>query len=148
MHLRPLREDELGSVLERQRAEYRTQLVEWAGLSDELADRKTAEDTAALPEGVELVALEADDRRRVGTMFFAERRWYGEPRIFLFDLWIDPEERGRGYGRAAMGAHEAEARSRGLSAIEFNVWGGNTVARSLYRSLGYGERSVFMGKDL
>jgi len=148
MHLRPLREDELGSVLERQRAEYRTQLVEWAGLSDELADRKTAEDTAALPEGVEHVALEADDRRRVGTMFFAERRWYGEPRIFLFDLWIDPEERGRGYGRAAMEALEAEARSRGLPAIEFNVWGGNTVARSLYRSLGYGERSVFMGKDL
>ena len=101
-----------------------------------------------MPEGVELVALEADDRLRVGTMFFAERRWYGEPRIFLFDLWIDPEERGRGYGRAAMEALEAEARSRGLSAIEFNVWGGNTVARSLYRSLGYGERSVFMGKDL
>ena len=121
MHLRPLREDELGSVLERQRAEYRTQLVEWAGLSDELADRKTAEDTAALPEGVELVALEADDRRRVGTMFFAERRWYGAPRIFLFDLWIDPEERGRGYGRAAMEALEGEARTRGLLAIEFNV---------------------------
>jgi ribosomal protein S18 acetylase RimI-like enzyme len=148
MRLRPLREDELGSVLERQRSEYRTQLVEWAGLPAELADRKAAEDTATLPEGVELVALEADDGRRVGTMFFAERRWHGEPRCFLFDLWIEPEERGRGYGRAAMEALEAEARSRGLPTIEFNVWGGNSVARSLYRSLGYGERSVFMGKDL
>jgi ribosomal protein S18 acetylase RimI-like enzyme len=148
MRLRPLREDELGSVLARQRSEYRTQLVEWAGLSAELADRKTAEDTAALPEGVELVALETDDGRCVGTMFFAERRWHGEPRFFLFDLWIEPDERGRGHGRVAMEALEAEARSRGLLAVELNVWGGNAVARSFYRSLGYCERSVFMSKDL
>jgi ribosomal protein S18 acetylase RimI-like enzyme len=148
MRLRALREDELPAVLERQRADYRTQLVEWAGLSRELAERKTAEDTASLPEGVELRALEADDGRRVGTMFFAERRYYGEPRLFLYDLWVDPTERGHGYGRAAMEALEAEARSRGLPVVEFNVWGGNAVARSLYRTLGYEERSVFMGKNL
>ena len=148
MRLRALREDELPAVLERQRADYRTQLVEWAGLSRELAERKTAEDTASLPDGVELRALEADDGRRVGTMFFAERRYFGEPRLFLYDLWVDPPERGRGYGRAAMEALEAEARSRGLPVVEFNVWGGNAVARSLYRTLGYEERSVFMGKNL
>ena len=148
MHLRALREDELPEVLQRQRTDYRTQLVEWAGLSKELAERKTAEDTASLPEGVELNALEADDGRRVGTMFFAERRYYGEPRMFLYDLWVDPDERGRGYGRAAMEALEAEARSRGLPVVEFNVWGGNAVARSLYRTLGYEERSVFMGKNV
>ncbi len=148
MRLRALREDELPEVLQRQRTDYRTQLVEWAGLSKELAERKTAEDTASLPEGVELNALEADDGRRVGTMFFAERRYYGEPRMFLYDLWVDPDERGRGYGRAAMEALEAEARSRGLPVVEFNVWGGNAVARSLYRTLGYEERSVFMGKNV
>jgi ribosomal protein S18 acetylase RimI-like enzyme len=148
MRLRPLREDELPAVLERQRTEYRTQLVEWAGLSEELADRKAAEDTASRPEGLELKALEADDGRRLGTMFFAERRYYGEPRIYLYDLWVEPAERGCGYGRAAMEALEAEARSRGLPVVEFNVWGGNAVARSLYRSLGYEERSVFMGKNL
>jgi ribosomal protein S18 acetylase RimI-like enzyme len=148
MRLRALREDELPAVLQRQRTDYRTQLVEWAGLSKELAERKTAEDTASLPEGVELNALEADDGRRVGTMFFAERRYYGEPRMFLYDLWVDPDERGRGYGRAAMEALEAEARSRGLPVVEFNVWGGNAVARSLYRTLGYEERSVFLGKNV
>jgi ribosomal protein S18 acetylase RimI-like enzyme len=148
MRLRALREDELPAVLERQRTDYRTQLVEWTGLSKELAERKTAEDTASLPEGVESNALEADDGRRVGTMFFAERRYYGEPRMFLYDLWVDPDERGRGYGRAAMEALEAEARSRGLPVVEFNVWGGNAVARSLYRTLGYEERSVFMGKNV
>jgi ribosomal protein S18 acetylase RimI-like enzyme len=147
MDLRPLREDEVPAFRERHRAEYRTQLVEWAGMSDELAARKTEEDTASLPAGSELFALE-EGGRTVGTALVARREYHGEPRLFLFDLWIDPAERGRGRGRAAMRAVEAEARARGLPVIELNVWGGNAVARSLYRSEGYEERSVFMGKNL
>jgi ribosomal protein S18 acetylase RimI-like enzyme len=42
---------------------------------------------------------------------------------------------------------EDEARGRGLRGVEFNVWAGNDVARSLYRSLGYAEQAVFMNKD-
>jgi ribosomal protein S18 acetylase RimI-like enzyme len=34
---------------------------------------------------------------------------------------------------------EDEARRRGLSHIVLNVFGGNKVARGLYRSLGYDE---------
>jgi hypothetical protein len=43
---------------------------------------------------------------------------------------------------------EDEARSRGLSQISLTVFGGNDVARSLYRSLSYAETAVFMAKDL
>ena len=43
---------------------------------------------------------------------------------------------------------EEEARRRGLSRTNLTVLGGNEVARSLYRSLGYVERAVFMSKDL
>jgi ribosomal protein S18 acetylase RimI-like enzyme len=32
--------------------------------------------------------------------------------------------------------------------VELNVFGGNDVARNLYRSLGYVETSIQMGKDL
>ena len=42
---------------------------------------------------------------------------------------------------------EQEAQSAGLPGIDLNVWGGNEVARSLYRSLGFAERAVFMSKD-
>jgi len=42
----------------------------------------------------------------------------------------------------------AEARARGIGRLELNVFGGNDVARHLYRSLGYVETSVQMGKDL
>jgi ribosomal protein S18 acetylase RimI-like enzyme len=43
---------------------------------------------------------------------------------------------------------EDEARGRGLTEVNLTVMGGNEVARSLYRWLGYVERAVFMSKDL
>jgi ribosomal protein S18 acetylase RimI-like enzyme len=43
---------------------------------------------------------------------------------------------------------EEEARRRGLMRMALNVFGGNDVARNLYRSLGYVETSVQMAKNL
>ena len=39
-------------------------------------------------------------------------------------------------------------RADGLDRIELNVFGGNEVARGLYRSLGFAESAVYMGKDV
>ena len=61
---------------------------------------------------------------------------------------IDEGRRGRGFRRAAMQLAEREARARGIGRVELNVSGGNEVARSLYRSLGYTETSVQMAKEL
>jgi ribosomal protein S18 acetylase RimI-like enzyme len=43
---------------------------------------------------------------------------------------------------------EDEARRRGLDRVGLNVSGGNTAARSLYRSLGYAETAVEMSKRI
>jgi Acetyltransferase (GNAT) family. len=43
---------------------------------------------------------------------------------------------------------EEEARRRGFTEIRLNVFGGNEIARSLYRSLGYAEFAVAMRKRL
>ena len=45
-------------------------------------------------------------------------------------------------------ALEEEVRELGFPSVGLNVWGGNEVARSLYRSLGYAEQSVGMVKRL
>jgi len=68
--------------------------------------------------------------------------------LFVYDISIDPRFQGRGYGRATMTLAEGEARARGISRLELNVFGGNDVARGLYRSLGYVETAVQMAKDL
>ena len=72
----------------------------------------------------------------------------GEKTLYVYSVEIAPEHRGRGLGREGMRLFEEEARRRGLSRTNLTVLGGNEVARSLYRSLGYVERAVFMSKDL
>ena len=84
----------------------------------------------------------------VGQLWLAERSIGGRRVLFIYDIAIEEEQRGRGYGRAAMELAEGEARARGLGRIELNVFGGNEVARGLYRSLGYVETAVQMAKDL
>ena len=83
-----------------------------------------------------------------GRLWLAEREIDGRRAMYVFDVHVDEAFRGRGFGRAAMLLAERESLDRDIHRIELNVFGRNTVARGLYRSLGYGERSVRMAKDL
>jgi GNAT superfamily N-acetyltransferase len=58
-------------------------------------------------------------------------------RAFLHDIEVDEPHRGKGYGRALLTAAEEAARSRGVSALELNVFGGNATSIGLYESAGY-----------
>ncbi|HEX5799326.1 MAG TPA: GNAT family N-acetyltransferase, partial [Gaiellaceae bacterium] len=80
----------------------------------------------------------------VGSVFLGLR----DGGAWLYDITIAEAERGRGYGRAAMVALEDEVRALGFDRVALNVWGGNAVARGLYRSLGYTEDSVHMSKPV
>jgi GNAT superfamily N-acetyltransferase len=149
IRLRPLREDEYPGWDEAHRTEYERGLVAFAGLTPEAARAKAEHDVpAVLPDGLDTTdtriwAVE-EDGRRVGTVFLGVRG--GD--AWLYDITIDEAERGRGHGRAAMVALEDEVRRLGHDSVMLNVWGGNTVARGLYASLGYSELSVHMRKRL
>ena len=129
---------------------YAEGMIAFAGLTREDAEAKAARDVAAvLPQGIatdgtQLWVVEDASGRSVGSVFLGMR----DGAAWLYDITIDEAERGRGYGRAAMLALEDEVRTLGFGDLALNVWGGNEVARSLYRSLGYVERSVGMKKAL
>jgi ribosomal protein S18 acetylase RimI-like enzyme len=81
------------------------------------------------------------------------RVWLGEREAgrsvgFLYDIEIEPRFRGRGLGRQAMLLVEEDARRGGFTEIRLNVFGGNEIARSLYRSLGYAEFAIAIRKRL
>ena len=95
-------------------------------------------------EGAHLWVVEDERGKPVGSVFLGVR----DGRAWLYDITIDEAARGRGFGRATMLALEAEVEALGFAEISLNVWGGNEVARSLYRSLGYAEVSVGMKKRL
>jgi ribosomal protein S18 acetylase RimI-like enzyme len=151
--LRPMREDEFPAFRREGEAAYTRDLEENGGWAAEAAEKKSAEDWeqllgAGLQSPGQYLYVVEDDGERVGVLWLAERDSGGRSTLFVYDVHIEKQHRGRGLGRAAMLLAEEEARRRGISRIDLNVFGGNEVARNLYRSLGYRERAVFMGKDL
>lgn len=152
--LRPLRDDELPEFHERARAGYAQDMVVDAGLTPEQATKKSHNDWAHLfpngrvPPSHFLFAIEDDvTGERVGDLWFAERTNDFDATVaFLYWIEIFQQFRGRGLGKEAMRLLEDEARARGLERVALNVFGGNEVARSLYRTLGYVETAVWMRK--
>ena len=151
--LRPMRDDEFAAWLPLMRERYAADMVEQAGMSPERAAAKAEEDTERLfPGGVpapqHAVYVIEVDGEAAGDLWLTEREETMEPCLFVYDITVDEQHRGRGYGRAAMVFAEEEARRRGIGRVALNVFGGNEVARRLYRSLGYEENAVAMSKKL
>src|SRR4051812_9050246 len=67
---------------------------------------------------------------------------------FIYNVEVDLSQRGKGYGRGIMRSAEGYARDQGATALRLHVFGHNTVARSLYESLGYATTNVNMVKPL
>ena len=141
---RPLTADELGRWTERQVGLYAQDgLLNFGGdLELALADAR-GDFARLLPDGLatpdtSLVVLAADGER-VGHLWVRHHRSPGLS--YVFDVEVDEAHRGRGHGRAAMLVAERLARDAGDEALGLHVFGFNTVARSLYRSLGYALRT-------
>lgn len=86
--------------------------------------------------------------REIGMIWFAERP-YGAGRVaYLYDIKVDADLRGQRLGEALMRAMEQKVRTAGLKSVRLQVFGNNSVARSLYRKFGYVETNVVMAKNL
>jgi ribosomal protein S18 acetylase RimI-like enzyme len=150
VRLREVRDDELPALVDRLYRFYAIDLERHGGLTRAEAEEKATKDHAALlPEGRPLAGhflyvIEDEQGAAIGHLWYGQR----DPDVFLYSIELDEGVRGRGYGREAMQAFEALARERGATGIWLNVFGGNDIARSLYRSLGYAEASVHMNKRL
>ena len=152
--LRPLREDEYADWLARTKEGYAQSMIVEGGVPEDVARAKSEHDHATLlPDGLAtkdhfIFAVEADGEV-VGSLWLATRAG-GDlgASMFVYALAVDEAHRGRGFGRDAMLLAEDEARAHGLDSVSLNVFGGNTVARGLYTSLGYSEQAVAMRKEL
>jgi ribosomal protein S18 acetylase RimI-like enzyme len=65
------------------------------------------------------------------------------PTYVLYDLFVSPEARGTGAGRALMLAAEAHAAKAGVGRLELSTARTNTVAQSLYESLDWVREEAF-----
>jgi ribosomal protein S18 acetylase RimI-like enzyme len=153
VRLRPITAAEFPAFVAASKAGYAEGIELHGGQTHQAAQQRAEADfPAVLPLGLDtpghsIFIVEADGAA-VGRLWLAEREMAGVEILYVYDISIHPEHQGRGYGRAAMRLAEDEARTRGIGRIELNVFGGNDVARGLYRSLGYVETAAQMRKDL
>jgi ribosomal protein S18 acetylase RimI-like enzyme len=116
-------------------------------------ERAVAEFAGLLPDGQDTAGHEfrsivTEAGETAGVLWFAPQDEIGRGKAFIYDIVIDPTQRGRGYGRAAMEALEPLARSLGYDAIRLHVFGHNTVARHLYEAVGYVETDLMLMKRI
>ncbi len=88
------------------------------------------------PAAEVLLAFENETAVGFAVFFHNFSTWLGRPGLYLEDLFVRPEHRGKGYGRALL-IHLAKiARERGCGRMEWAVLDWNEPAIEFYRKLG------------
>jgi len=88
------------------------------------------------PSAKVVMIFESEEAVGFAVYFFNFSTWLGRPGLYLEDLFVKPETRGRGYGRALL-IHLAKiARDHGCGRMEWAVLDWNEPAIEFYRKLG------------
>jgi ribosomal protein S18 acetylase RimI-like enzyme len=150
---------QLRSLTPQEFADYRDRSV--PAYAEEVARARDVELSAALRNAEETFPSSLADVAATGQEIYravhegSDVGWlwlgpppFGGPGRYVYDVEIDEEHRGEGLGRALMLTAEAVARESGYARLGLNVFGWNSRAESLYRSLGYEVMSTQMVKRL
>lgn len=152
VQLRPMTEAECAEWMPHAISSYAEDHIRMGSMPADKAHELAAKQFAELlPDGPntarhDLLVAE-DGGERVGIV------WLNMPEnaggtVFVYDVEVDEDKRGQGYGRAIMVAAEEHGRQGGAGAIRLHVFGDNVAARRLYESLGYEATNINMAKPL
>jgi GNAT superfamily N-acetyltransferase len=88
------------------------------------------------PSAEVLLAFEGEEPVGFAVYFFNFSTWLGRPGLYLEDLFVRPETRGKGYGRALLSRLAQIALERGCGRMEWAVLDWNEPAIQFYKKLG------------
>ncbi len=135
MPIRPAREGDLDIIIELIHA-----LAEYEREPDAVElERDALRDHLFGPRPyAEVLIAETDAGASAGFALFFHNfsTWKGKPGIWLEDLFVRPELRGHGYGRALLGTLATLAVERDCGRLEWSVLDWNEPSIGFYRSLG------------
>jgi ribosomal protein S18 acetylase RimI-like enzyme len=97
-----------------------------------------------------LLVADLDDQSNSGQVWLGEARdpYSGARRGYIYDLYVEPEMRGQGIGRALLRAAEAASLRRGDSELGLTVAAQNEAALALYQHMGFDVERLTMSKVL
>ncbi|MEC5394929.1 GNAT family N-acetyltransferase [Bergeyella sp. RCAD1439] len=84
------------------------------------------------------VLIAEEQNRPVGfaLYFYNFSTFLGKPGLYLEDLFVEPEYRGKGYGKALLAALARIAKSKDCGRMEWSVLNWNAPSIAFYKSLG------------
>jgi len=132
--LRPARVEDVPIILQliRDLATYERAPDEVSATQEQLVDVLFGQRPAAQV----LLAFEAESPVGFALYLYNFSTWLGRPGLYLEDLFVKPEKRGKGYGRALLVELAKIARDRGCGRMEWAVLNWNEPAIKFYRALG------------
>jgi GNAT superfamily N-acetyltransferase len=132
--IRPARIEDVPVILEliRDLATYERAPDEVTATEEQLVDVLFGERSSAEV----LLAFEGKSPVGFAVFFHNFSTWLGRPGLYLEDLFVKPEQRGKGYGRALLVDLAKIARDRGCGRMEWAVLDWNEPAIKFYRTLG------------
>jgi GNAT superfamily N-acetyltransferase len=132
--IRPARVEDVPVILEliRELATYERAPHEVTATEEQLVDVLFGKRPAAEV----LLAFEGKSPVGFAVFFYNFSTWLGRPGLYLEDLFVKPEKRGKGYGRALLVDLAKIARDRGCGRMEWAVLNWNDPAIQFYRKLG------------
>lgn len=152
LKLRPMTEPEYQKWREESRENYAAE-KEKSGLSraDAIAEMEKSF-ARHLPEGRltknhHLYSVVGSDDQPVAMVWWGLNSNGSELAPWIFDIVVDPAQRGKGLGRLTMQLAETDVKAKGFRKLGLHVFGHNSVAHGLYKSLGFRETNIVMWKD-
>jgi GNAT superfamily N-acetyltransferase len=132
--IRPARVEDVPVILQliRGLATYERAPDEVTATEEQLVDVLFGERPAAEV----LLAFEEQSPVGFAVFFHNFSTWLGRPGLYLEDLFVNPEKRGKGYGRAMLVELAKIARDRECGRLEWAVLDWNEPAIKFYRALG------------
>jgi GNAT superfamily N-acetyltransferase len=132
--IRPARVEDVPVILQliRGLATYERAPNEVTATEEQLVDVLFGERPAAEV----LLAFEEQSPVGFAVFFHNFSTWLGRPGLYLEDLFVNPEKRGKGYGRAMLVELAKIARDRECGRLEWAVLDWNEPAIKFYRALG------------
>ena len=132
-NIRPARPDEAELVLE-----FIKRLADYEKCADEVvADEATIRQSLFMEHSAEVVFAEEDGVAIGFALFFHNfSTFVGRKGLYLEDLFIIPEKRGRGYGKALLKYLARTAVERNCGRMEWICLDWNQPALDVYRSIG------------
>jgi len=159
LELKPMNQDIYNHYITYSKNNYAQEITKARGISIEEAMQITNKEyDTLLPDGLQsknqyLYTIENNENENIGIMWFSSQSNHGDNELFLCDVEVNKEYRGKGYGRESMDLLESKVKEFNMHTISLHVFLHNKIAYSLYNKIGYkevkrGKAGVIMKKTL